>query len=64
MFRGVDDLVSRSGLTLVLTLNPFVSTDSQNFKDGVKKGIFVMERNANNSKNIPALTWFKVCHES
>ncbi|XP_023329548.1 myogenesis-regulating glycosidase isoform X5 [Eurytemora carolleeae] len=57
--RGVDDLVSKSGLTLVLTLNPFVSTDSPNFKDGVKKGIFVMERNQNNSKNIPALTWFK-----
>ena len=60
LFRGVDELVSKSGLTLVLTLNPFVSTDSPNFKDGVNKGIFVMERNQNNSKNIPALTWFKV----
>ena len=58
----IEDLVSGSGLTLVLTINPFVSTDSANFKDGVRNRIFVLERNLNNPKNIPALTWFKVMY--
>jgi hypothetical protein len=58
---GVERLAAEAGLTLVLTLNPFVSTDSLNFQEGVKQGLFVMERNSSSqTRNIPALTWFKV----
>jgi len=57
--RGIEKLVSDAGLTLVLTLNPFVSTDSKNFLEGISQGIYVMERKLNNTRNIPALTWFK-----
>ena len=59
--RGVERLAADNGLTLVLTLNPFVSTDSANFQEGVKHGLFVMERNSSSqTRTIPALTWFKV----
>ena len=59
--RGVERLAADNGLTLVLTLNPFVSTDSANFQEGVKQGLFVMERNSSSqTRTIPALTWFKV----
>jgi len=49
------------GLKLVLTISPFISTESKNFAVGVKKQIFVGQRNA--SANVPALTWFKVVIE-
>ncbi len=58
---GAERLASEAGLTLVLTLNPFVSTDSVSFKEGVQRGLFVMERNSSSqARPIPALTWFKV----
>jgi len=57
--QAVQNLVRDSGLRLALTINPFVSVDSENFKEGVKEGLFVMERNSSKEKNIPALTWFK-----
>ena len=52
--------MSGYGLTLVLTLTPFVSTDSISFNEGVEKGLFVMERKLNITRDIPALTWYKV----
>jgi len=52
-------LLKDAGLKLALTINPFVSVESPHFKEGVKKGLFVMERNTTQDKNIPALTWFK-----
>ena len=58
--KMVQDIVRGAGLRLALTINPFVSVDSKTFKEGVKEGLFVMERNSSSEKNIPALTWFKV----
>jgi len=57
--KMVQNIVRGAGLRLALTVNPFVSVDSENFKEGVKRGLFVMERNSSSQKNIPALTWFK-----
>ena len=48
------------GLKLAITINPFVSVESKEFKYGVKEKLFVMERNSTKDKFIPALTWFKV----
>ena len=48
----------QAGLKLVLTVNPFVSTESANFMTAVNREYFVLERNA--TKSVPALTWFKV----
>ena len=58
--RDLERTVSNSGLTLVLTLTPFVSTDSTSFNEGLQKGLFVMERKLNITRDIPALTWYKV----
>ena len=58
--KMVQSIVKSAGLRLALTINPFVSVESPSFKEGVKNGLFVMERNSSNAKNIPALTWFKV----
>jgi len=57
--RDLERTVSNSGLTLVLTLTPFVSTDSTSFNEGLQKGLFVMERKLNITRDIPALTWYK-----
>merc|ERR1712142_1276234 len=57
--KMVQDTVRGAGLRLALTINPFVSVESRTFKEGVKEGLFVMERNSSSEKNIPALTWFK-----
>merc|ERR1712142_10660 len=57
--KMVQDTVRGAGLRLALTINPFVSVESKTFKEGVKEGLFVMERNSSSEKNIPALTWFK-----
>ena len=47
-----------SGLELVLTVNPFVSTSSRHFQTADHDGYFVIERNS--TSGIPALTRFKV----
>ena len=52
-------LISGAGLKLALTINPFVSVESSHFQEGVKEGLFVMERNTTMNRNIPALTRFK-----
>lgn len=57
--RQAQDKVREAGLRLALTLNPFVSVDSPNFKEGVMEGLFVMERNSTSPRGTPALTWFK-----
>ena len=51
-----DFFFSETGLKLVLTINPFISTQSYNFQFGVDQGLFVKERN---SSTVPALTWFR-----
>ena len=57
---GLKDIVRAAGLKLAITVNPFVSIESENFKQGVKDKLFVIERNSTSDKFIPALTWFKV----
>ena len=62
-FPKIDQLKSAArdgGLKLAITINPFVSVESKEFKYGVKEKLFVMERNSTKDKFIPALTWFKV----
>ena len=51
-----------SGLDLVLTVNPFVSTSSRHFQTADHEGYFVVERNS--TSGIPALTRFKVNQNS
>jgi len=61
-FPKIDQLKSAArdgGLKLAITINPFVSVESKEFKYGVKEKLFVMERNSTKDKFIPALTWFK-----
>ena len=57
--RQAQDAVRAAGLKLALTISPFVSVDSANFKRGVMEGLFVMERNSTSPRGTPALTWFK-----
>ena len=52
--------VSWAKRKLAITINPFVSVESEHFKEGVQRKLFVMERNSTRDKFIPALTWFKV----
>ena len=42
----------------MLTVNPYVSTESENFAYGVNQGLFVKERNST-ADRVPALTWIK-----
>lgn len=51
-------MVNATGLKLVLTVNPYISTASKNFAYGVENNLFVKERNSTAS-NVPALTWIK-----
>ena len=46
------------GLKMVLTVSPFISTESENFAPGVSNGIFVGQRTAD--ARVPGLTWYKV----
>ena len=55
--------VSWAQRKLAITINPFVSVESEHFQEGVQRKLFVMERNSTRDKFIPALTWFKVCVE-
>jgi len=57
--RQAQDAVREAGLKLALTISPFVSVDSANFRHGVMEGLFVMERNSTSPRGTPALTWFK-----
>ena len=50
------DIIKKTGFKLVLTINPYVSTESNNFGVGVRENLFVNERNSD--KHVPALTWF------
>lgn len=48
-------ILQRRGFKIVLTIQPFVSTDSPNFKIGVREKLLVSARG---SDSIPALTRF------
>ena len=55
--KNISIFSSQTGLKLVLTINPFISTQSENFES--QKHLFVRERNST-APLVPALTWFKV----
>lgn len=57
--KEVSDKVKEAGLKLALTISPFISVESTSFKEGVTKGLFVMERNSSSPHGTPALTWFQ-----
>nr|XP_018915739.1 PREDICTED: uncharacterized family 31 glucosidase KIAA1161 isoform X1 [Bemisia tabaci] len=50
------NIIHRRGFRIVLTIQPFISTESSNFAEAVKKGYLVTERGGDSSRKIPALT--------
>ncbi|XP_028036668.1 myogenesis-regulating glycosidase isoform X1 [Bombyx mandarina] len=51
------DKLHRRGFKVAFTIQPFISTESQNFAETVQKRLLVSERNSD--RRIPALTRFK-----
>lgn len=51
------DLLHRRGFKIIFTVQPFISTDSPNFKDAVKKKLLIYERYS--ERSIPALTRYR-----
>lgn len=51
------DILQRRGFRIALSIQPFVSTESLNFAECVKKRLFVSERHSD--RRIPALTRYK-----
>lgn len=51
------DVIHRRGFKIVFSIQPFVSTESINFAECVKKRLFISERYSN--RKIPALTKYK-----
>uniref|UniRef100_A0A0K8WHT9 Putative family 31 glucosidase KIAA1161 n=1 Tax=Bactrocera latifrons TaxID=174628 RepID=A0A0K8WHT9_BACLA len=51
------EVLHRRGFKVVFTIQPFISTDSPNFKDAVKNKLLIYERHSDRS--IPALTRYK-----
>ncbi|XP_031621251.1 myogenesis-regulating glycosidase isoform X2 [Contarinia nasturtii] len=47
----------KKGFRIVLTVQPFISTDSKSFKEGVEKKLLIYERLS--ERSIPALTRYK-----
>ncbi|XP_037726255.1 myogenesis-regulating glycosidase isoform X3 [Drosophila subpulchrella] len=50
-------VLDRRGFKVVLTIQPFISTDSANFKDAVRRKLLIYERHS--ERSIPALTRYK-----
>ncbi|XP_030378156.1 myogenesis-regulating glycosidase isoform X2 [Scaptodrosophila lebanonensis] len=51
------DVLHRRGFKVVFTIQPFISTDSANFKDAVRRKLLIYERYS--ERSIPALTRYK-----
>ncbi|XP_053948171.1 myogenesis-regulating glycosidase isoform X1 [Anastrepha ludens] len=51
------EVLHRRGFKVVFTIQPFISTDSPNFKDAVKNKLLIYERHS--ERSIPALTRYK-----
>ncbi|XP_032593783.1 myogenesis-regulating glycosidase isoform X2 [Drosophila grimshawi] len=51
------DVLHRRGFKVVFTIQPFISTDSANFKDAVERKLLIYERYS--ERSIPALTRYK-----
>lgn len=59
-FPSMEDtikILQRRGFKIVLSIQPFISTESENFKEAVKERLLVSERG---SDSIPALTRYAV----
>lgn len=56
------DMLRRRGFRVVFTIQPFISTESFNFAEAVRKGLLVLERF--NGSTIPALTRFKTAESA
>ncbi|XP_059479473.1 myogenesis-regulating glycosidase isoform X1 [Neocloeon triangulifer] len=54
-FKDTVDIIHRRGFRVVLTVQPFISTESNNFYEAVREGLLVNERGG----EIPALTRYK-----
>ncbi|XP_037915972.1 myogenesis-regulating glycosidase isoform X2 [Hermetia illucens] len=55
--KNTVDVLHRRGFRIIFTVQPFISTDSINFKDAVKKKLLIYERLS--ERSIPALTRYK-----
>lgn len=59
-FAGLEDTINimhRRGFRIVFTIQPFVSTESENFAETVKERLLISERSSD--RRIPALTRYK-----
>lgn len=57
MLKEIVTVLHRRGFRVVLTIQPFISTESVNFAECVKNGLLISERSSD--KRIPALTRYK-----
>lgn len=56
-FQETIEIMHRRGFRIVFTIQPFISTESKNFAEAVKKRLLVSERFSD--RRIPALTRYK-----
>lgn len=56
------NIMHRRGFRIVFTVQPFISTESQNFAEAVSEGLLVSERSSD--RRIPALTRYKSLHSA
>lgn len=55
--RDTIDVIHRRGFRIVFTLQPFISTESSNFREAVAAGLLISERGSD--PRIPALTRYR-----
>ncbi|XP_065224802.1 myogenesis-regulating glycosidase isoform X2 [Planococcus citri] len=53
------DIIQRRGFRIILTIQPFVGTESINFAELVEKNLLINERGSEKNRQIPALTSYK-----
>ncbi|XKL69058.1 hypothetical protein PGB90_006827 [Kerria lacca] len=53
------DIIHRRGFRIILTIQPFIGTESTNFAETVKNDLLINERGSYELKKIPALTRYK-----
>ncbi|KAM7348782.1 myogenesis-regulating glycosidase isoform 1-T1 [Cochliomyia hominivorax] len=58
-FKDTIDVLHRRGFKIVFTIQPFISTESDSFKEAVRKKLLIYERHS--ERSIPALTRYKSC---
>lgn len=53
------DIIHRRGFRIVLTIQPFIGTESKNFGPAAKQSLLVTERGGESLRKVPALTSYK-----